>query len=282
MRLKINISEFSDFCFGVKRAISLAERALNNKKGSVYSLGALIHNQRVVDGLSGKGLKIALDHKKLKKGTVVTRSHGVDPATLLELGRKRIDIIDATCPFVKNAQMIAAKLREEGYKIIIVGDKGHPEVRSLRVFSGEGALTLADRSDAKRLNVKKGKIGVISQTTQSRKNFLEVISALLERDFDEVRVFNTICSDVSMRQRSTERFSRDNDLVLVVGGKNSANTRRLHEICKSMGTRSYHIEGKDDIKKVWFKGKSRIGIVSGASTPRWIVDEVVDRLRRVQ
>jgi 4-hydroxy-3-methylbut-2-enyl diphosphate reductase len=170
-------------------------------------------------------------------------------------------------------------LSHEGYKVIIIGDKGHPEVKSLKSFSGGKSLVIADKNDAKKLKLKKGKIGIVAQTTQSLKNFLVVMSELLKKDFTELRIFNTICSDTSMRQKSTEKFSKDNDLVIVVGGRNSANTKRLHEICKEMGTQAYHIESGCQIKDEWLRGKKTVGVVSGASTPRWIVDEVVERLK---
>lgn len=279
MKLKINTSEYSDFCFGVKRAISLAEDALKKRPTQVYSLGPLIHNRQVVDELSKKGLHVAKDYKNIKKGTVVTCSHGLHADILNKIKRKGLDIVDATCPFVKNAQMLAKRLSHEGYKVIIIGDKGHPEVKSLRCFSGNNTSVIVASSDAKRLKLNKGKIGIVVQTTQSLKNFLEVMSELLKKEFNEIKVFNTICSDVNMRQKSTERISKDNDLVVVVGGKNSANTKRLHEICKSTGTQSYHVETCDEIRCEWLKGKKRIGVVSGASTPRWIVDEVVAKLR---
>jgi 4-hydroxy-3-methylbut-2-enyl diphosphate reductase len=281
MGLRVDISEFSDFCFGVKRAISLAEKALKRYPKPVSSLGPLIHNRQVVSELSKKGLNVITDCKKVRGGTVVTRSHGIHPDVLNKLKKKNIDVVDATCPFVKNAQMLAERLSQEGYKVIIVGDKGHPEIKSLKSFSGNKAVVIATKDDAKRLKFKKGKIGVVAQTTQSLKNFMAVISELLKKSFDEIRIFNTICSDVNMRQNSTERFSRDNDLVIVVGGKNSANTRRLYEICKCMGRESYHIEGGCEIKYKWLEGKKRVGVVSGASTPRWLVNEVVGRLRSV-
>ena len=279
MGLRVDISEFSDFCFGVKRAISLAEKALKIYPKPVISLGPLIHNRQVVSELSKKGLSVITDCKRVRKGTVVTRSHGIHPDILKKLNKKNIDVVDATCPFVKNAQMLAERLSQEGYKVIIVGDKGHPEVKSLKSFSGSKAAVIATKDDAKRLNLKKGKIGIIAQTTQSLKSFLEVISELIKKEFSEVRIFNTICSDVNMRQQSTERLSRNNDLVIVVGGKNSANTKRLHKICKDIGAQVHHIENSREIKNKWLKGKKAIGVAGGASTPRWIVNEVVDRLR---
>ncbi len=279
MALRIKICEFSDFCFGVKRAISLAEEAVKKYPAPVFSLGPLIHNRQVVNELSKKGLGVLRDLKKIKKGTIVIRSHGVAPDVLNEVKKKKIDIVDATCPFVKNAQRIAKKLSEDGYPLVIVGDKGHPEVKSLKSFSGNRALVIATESDAKKLKLKKGKIGIIAQTTQSVKNFLDVISELMKKDFNEVRIFNTICRDADMRQKSTKRCSKDNDMVIVVGGRNSANTKRLYEICRSMGTQAHYIETGCEIKNRWLKGKRDIGIVSGASTPRWIVDDVVKTLK---
>ena len=280
MGLKINISEFSDFCFGVKRAISLAENALRERPKPVSSLGPLIHNRQVVSELSKKGLNVAKDYKEIRKGTIVTCSHGICPDVLNEAKREKIDIVDATCPFVKNAQMLAKKLSKEGYKVVIIGDKGHPEVKSLKSFSGNKGLVISNAKEAKRLKLRKGKIGIIVQTTQSLRNFLEVSSELLKKEFSEIRIFNTICSDVNMRQKSTEEFSKENDLVIVVGGRNSANTKRLYEICKDIGTEARHIETESEVKNEWLKDKRRIGIVSGASTPRWIVDGVVERLRK--
>lgn len=281
MKPRIDVSEFSDFCFGVKRAISLAEEALKKSPRPVFSLGPLIHNRQVVSELSAKGLNVSNGLKKIKKGTIVIRSHGIAPGVLENIKNKNLEIINATCPFVKNAQLLAKKLSEQGYKVIIIGDKGHPEVKALRSFSGDKTSVVAGKTDAKKLKLKGGKIGVIAQTTQSPGNFLEIISELMKKDFNELRIFNTICRDANMRQESTKRYSATNDLVIVVGGKNSANTRRLYEICRSMGTQAHHIEAGREVRNEWLRGKKSIGIVSGASTPRWIVDDVVKRLQNI-
>lgn len=280
--LEINISEFSDFCFGVKRAISLAERALKKYPRPIYSLGPIIHNRRVINELSKKGLNVIGDYRKIDRGAVVTRSHGIHPVVRAGLEKRSINIIDATCPFVKNAQLIAKKLKQDGYRVIIVGDKGHPEVKFLKSVSGDNSMVIAARGDAKKLKVKDRKIGIIAQTTQSMRNFREVLSELLKKEFNEVRVFNTICSDVQLRQESAEKCSKNSDMVLVVGGKNSANTKRLYEICRNIGTPVHHIETGREIKNRWLVGRRRIGIVSGASTPRWIVEEVRDKLNKVR
>ena len=282
MEPRINISEFSDFCFGVKRAISIAEDALGKEPRPVVSLGPLIHNQQVVTGLSKKGLNVAGDYKKIKRGTVVTRSHGTRSDVLEALRKRKIGVVDITCPFVKNAQMLVKKLSQDGYNVIIIGDKGHPEVKSLKSFSGDKAIVIATANDAKKLKLNKTKIGIVAQTTQSLQNFLAVMTELMKKGFKEIKIFNTICSDVYKRQKSTERFARENDLVFVVGGRNSANTRRLYDICKALGTQAHYVETGREIKNKWLKGKKTIGVVSGASTPRWIVDAVVKRLRNIK
>ena len=279
MRRKIEVSEFSDFCFGVKRAIHLAEGALKTCPKPVFSLGPLIHNRKVVEELSKNGLRVRGDYSKIREGTIVTRSHGIKTDVLRQIRSKRIKVVDATCPFVKNAQMLTKKLADEGYFVVIIGDKGHPEVKSLKSYSQRKVAVVASRSDAKRLKMNKGKIGVVTQTTQSFKNFKDIIDELVRKPYREIRVFNTICSDVSMRQMSAEQCSKANDVMIVVGGKNSANTKKLQEICKRAGTVSYHIEDKDEIETRWLKGKKRVGVVSGASTPRWIVQDVVKRLK---
>ncbi|MBN1871986.1 MAG: 4-hydroxy-3-methylbut-2-enyl diphosphate reductase [Candidatus Omnitrophica bacterium] len=281
MKRKIEVSEFSDFCFGVKRAIHLAQEALRKYPQPVFSLGPLIHNREVVTRLSDKGLRVRRDYSSIKRGTIVTRSHGIKSDVLKKIQAKRISIVDATCPFVKNAQMITKRLAGEGYFVVIVGDKGHPEVKSLMSYSPRKVAVVANRNDASRLKVDKGKIGVVSQTTQSFKNFRNVMDELMKKKFTEIRMFNTICSDVSMRQMAAERCSKANEVVIVVGGRNSANTKKLREICDKQGTSSYHIENKEEIDPKWLRGKSRIGIVSGASTPRWIVDDVVKRLKEL-
>jgi len=278
--LEIDISDFSDFCFGVKRAISIAENALRGNPPPVFSLGPLIHNRQVVGALSEKGLRVAGGPDGVKKGTLVIRSHGIAADILAKIKKNKIRIVDATCPFVKNAQKIARRLSREGLRLIIIGDKGHPEVQALKSFAGDGASVISGKTGAKRLKPSGGRIGVIAQTTQSVENFLEVVSELLRKGFDEIRIFNTICRDANMRQESARRCCEKNDLVIVVGGKNSANTRRLYEICRGMGREARHVETGGEIDKRWLKGKSAVGVVSGASTPRWIVDGVVKHLRQ--
>ncbi|MBU4376283.1 MAG: 4-hydroxy-3-methylbut-2-enyl diphosphate reductase [Candidatus Omnitrophica bacterium] len=279
-RRRICVSNFSDFCFGVKRAIAIAEGTLKNGRKPVYSLGAIIHNKEVVRRLAEKGLEVLkASPKTIKGGSLVICSHGIHPDRLKEAG-SRIKIIDATCPFVKNAQKIAEKLFREGYKVIIIGDKGHPEVRSLKKFTGNKAVIISNIEEASNFKSKAGKIGIIAQTTQASGDFGLIVAEILRKAFKEARVFNTICHDADMRQKSTKAMARHNDLVIVIGGKDSANTKRLYRICRKVGAIAYHIERETELRKSWFKGINSVGVVSGASTPKWIVDEVVEKLRQ--
>jgi len=279
MTHNIHVSDFSDFCFGVKRAIRIAEETIIKGEKPVYSLGAIIHNREVVKRLAKKGLKV-LDGspKSVKKGTIVVCSHGVHPDRLKGV-KKCVTVVDATCPFVKNAQKIAEKLYQDGYKVVIIGDKGHPEVRSLERFAGNKAVVISDVNEARRFNSEAEKIGILAQTTQANRNFRNILSELLKKDFKEIGIFNTICRDAELRQKATEDLSKKSSVMIVVGGKDSANTRRLYDICKKSGVSAYHVETACEVKEKWLKNKKPVGVVSGASTPRWIVDEVVSKVK---
>jgi len=266
--MKIKIARCAGFCFGVKRAINIAENALNGLRSEekIYSFGAIIHNPQVVEGLFKKELQVINGLEAIKGGTVIISSHGAPVEILEEIKKKKIKLIDATCPFVKYAQNIVKNLKKEGYGIIIVGDSAHPEVRALKSIAGKDKLSK--------------KIGIISQTTQSKVNYINEIRKIMEKDFSEVKVFNTICNDTSKRQSATRSLLKDCDLMIVIGGKNSANTRRLWQICKESGVDSFHIETELELDKAWFKGKSCVGITSGASTPNSMVEKVVEIIKK--
>lgn len=267
--MQIKIAECAGFCFGVKRAINIAENALKRLKAkdNIYSLGPIIHNPQVVEGLFKKGLQVISDLEKIKDGTVIISSHGAPLEALKDIKKKGIKLIDATCPFVKYAQNIVKGLKKDGYRIIIVGDSAHPEIKALKSIAGK--------------DKKSKKIGVISQTTQNKENYINEIKNILGEDFSEVKVFNTICNDTSKRQLATRSLLKDCDLMIVIGGKNSANTRRLWQICKESGVNSFHIETELEMKKKWFKGKNCIGITSGASTPDLMVKNVITKINKL-
>lgn len=271
--MQIKIASHSGFCFGVKRAIGIAGKTLqeSNGRGPIYSLGPIIHNPQVVDSLLKKGLQVINGINKVKKGTVIISSHGA-PMDLIQKIKKNITLINATCPFVKYAHDIVRDLQKDGYRIDIIGDKKHPEVKAL--------TSLAQNSGAAG-RVTGKKIGIISQTTQNKNNYIAGIMDVLRDDFSEARIFNTICKDTFLRQKSCRRLLEECDVMIVVGGKNSANTRRLWEICKESGVDSCHIETELELEKEYFIGRKCAGVVSGASTPDSMVKKVAGRIKQL-
>jgi len=269
--MRVKVAKHSGFCFGVRRAIRIAHATLSNSQPDkkIYSLGPIIHNPQVVRELERKGLRVAKDICEIRCGTVIISSHGAPKEVIEEIKRKRIELIDATCPFVKYAHDIVKRLKKEGYRIIIIGDKAHPEVKALLSTAGPQDNRIS-------------KIGVVSQTTQTKDKYIEGALRLLRAGFSEIRIFNSLCKDTLKRQLQARRLLRSCDAMVVVGGKNSANTRRLFEICKESGVDSYHIEDENDLRQDYFIGKRCIGVISGASTPDRTVKRVVKLLRQMK
>ena len=276
--MKIILAKKAGFCFGVKRAMKLAFEAANESQKTIYSLGPLIHNPQQVELLSQKGVYEISKLDSLKSGDVlIIRSHGTTPSTINEAKAKDLNIIDATCPFVVNAQKLAQSLNNEGYQVVIVGEGDHPEVIGLMGFAEDKAWVINKASDVQKLpNAKR--IGVIAQTTQSFSNFQGVICSLLEK-CDEIKVFNTICHATAQRQEGAIELAKNVDIMIVVGGYNSANTSRLASLCKESGVTTYHIETAKELDESWLAGIEIIGITAGASTPDWIIDEVINKIK---
>jgi small subunit ribosomal protein S1 len=267
--MKVILAENAGFCFGVKRAMKLAFEAAGNSESPIYSLGPLIHNPQQVELLSQKGVHEVSSLESLKPGDVlIIRSHGTTPLILDEAKAKGLKIVDATCPFVVNAQKLAQTLNSEGYQVIIVGEGEHPEVIGIMGFTENKAWVIDKVHSIQNLH-KKSRIGVVAQTTQSFDNFREVVSALLEK-CDELKAFNTICHATTQRQEGAIELARNVD--------NSANTSRLASLCKSSGVPTYHIETANEIDKSWFNKMKTVGVTAGASTPEWIIDEVISKL----
>ena len=277
--MRVRVANHSGFCFGVKRAIKIAEKTLASSKGSknIYSLGSIIHNPQVVGALSKKGLKVIKDIIDARSGTIIISSHGAPIEIVNKIKKKKLALVDATCPFVKNAHNIVKDLKSKGYDVIVIGDKKHPEVKALlsltRTTPGPGSGRPGSGSGKK--------VAFVSQTTQSKDNYLRGIFDILKEDFSEARIFNTICSDTAQRQALAKKFLKECDVMMVVGGKDSANTRRLYQICRESGVDSHHIETEKEIKKKWFFEKRSCGVVSGASTPDEMVKKVTKKISEV-
>lgn len=281
--MEIKIAQNIGFCWGVKRALDIAFKALEDGQRKLYSLGRIIHNPQMTEKLTELGLEVVSDLNNIKEGRFLVRSHGVHPDLIKELASRGIEIIDATCPFVKNTQHLISELREEGYKIIIIGEKEHPEVKGLVGYAGGQAMVISEPGEVRKDSFNKShRWAVVAQSTQSQRNFKEVISGLLEENLSELRVFFTICQETLKRESLARDLATKCDLIIVSGGFDSANTRRLKEIVGSFSASSYQVENAAQINKSWLKGLSSIGVVSGTSTPEWVVDEIVKKIEEMR
>lgn len=280
MTKTILIAQSAGFCFGVKRAIAIAhETAAGSANGSapIHSLGPIIHNPQAVAELETKGVKVVDSPSEVSCGTVIIRSHGVTRSDRALLDDRGVTVVDATCPFVTKAQEHASLLSREGYAVIVVGDADHPEVRSIVSYIQSGVPVLTTVEEI-RAAVGIRKAGVVAQTTQSLEHLLDFVSEAL-RKFPEVRVFNTICNATALRQKESMAVASRADSMIVLGGYNSANTRRLAEICREINVRTHHVETAGEIDATMLEGVSRVGVTAGASTPQWIIEEVLRTLR---
>jgi len=276
--VKLKLAKEYGFCWGVQKAVQRVEELLRKEKRA-YCLGPLIHNPQINDLLVKQGLKIIRDLKKAKKGILVIPAHGLPETTIKRVKEKGLKLIDATCPFVKNLQQIVARLSQEDYQVVIIGERRHREVQALMSFADK-AKVIEDISEIKDKKISFDKIGIIAQTTQTKERFIRVIKELLRKDFQEIRVFNTLCAVVQRRQEEAIKLAKRVELMLVIGGKESANTCRLAEICATR-RETYHIEGANEIRREWLKNKKKIGIITGTSTPRFLVEEVVKRINKL-
>ena len=273
------IAKHAGVCFGVKRAIDLAFTAARNYRNHVYTIGPLIHNPQVVKQLREAGVIVKEGIEDIAEGTVIFRSHGV-PRHLAEKAREKgLRIVDATCPFVKRAHGFARFLSRNGYLVIVVGDQSHPEVKSLKSYVEGEAMVVSSPGELADWAGRR-KVGVVAQTTQSLEKFREIVAICLEKA-REVRVYNTICDATALRQREALDLAHKVDCIIVIGGHKSANTKRLAEICRRILGDTYHVERVEELNSSWFNGKGRIGVVGGASTPGWVIEEVVEGLRRM-
>lgn len=270
--MKTILAPKAGFCPGVKRALDLAQKTARESEQPIFTLGPLIHNPQVVEDLSKKGINVVEDIEDIPEGVIIIRSHGVGAETFHKAGEMGLQIVDATCHFVKKAHELAQELSASGYQVVVVGDREHPEVTGIIGWTGEMGIVVETPEEAEKIPLK-NKVGVISQTTQPEENFKKIVS-VLESRAQEVKAYNTICHATRDRQSAARDLARQVGLMIVVGGKESANTQKLARICAETGTTTYHIETVDDIDKNWFKDINVVGITAGASTPEWIIEEV--------
>jgi len=277
--MEVRLASKLGFCFGVERAIEMAERVLARHPEGVYSLGEIIHNRQVVEEFSRKGLKVINDVNQAK-GLVLIRSHGEPPEVFEQLRNRGVEIVDATCVLVKRAQQIVMNLAKEGYQVVVVGQVEHPEVKAVLGYADD--VICVDKPEDLELLPANGKFGIVCQTTHSLEHFGQMVGLIVARGCREIKVINTLCEEVRRRQAAAVELAREVDVMFVLGGKQSANTRELAHLCQEQGVATYHLEGWEEFSPDMVSGKSVAGVTAGASTPRWIIERFVNNLRRFE
>lgn len=275
--IDIEVARFAGVCYGVERALGIAEKAAGEARKPVNTLGPLIHNPLVVNYLERIGVGAASNVSEVEEGTLIIRAHGVVPSVVEDARVRGLDVLDATCPYVKKVHNAAERLVREGYQLIVVGESGHPEVEGIMGHAGDDAHVVSVPGDLDAIDLSR-KVGVVVQTTQTPGALADVVAELSKRTMD-LRVINTICSATQERQDSAAELARRVDAMIVVGGKNSGNTRRLAEICTAACPKTHHIEDASEIEAAWFDGASHIGVTAGASTPASHIERALVRMR---
>ena len=280
--MKIKLAKTAGFCMGVKRAMEIAFLEANKNDDKLFTYGPLIHNQQVLDLLSNKGVNVITEIGDEEKGRIIIRAHGVSPGEKKKLEESKFKVIDATCPRVVKVQAIIEKYNKKGYVPVIYGDLMHPEVVGLMGYSaGNGIVTNSvDNIEETLGKDKKRRFVVVSQTTQDAEAYNKFTKKIMEL-YPESITFDTICDETYKRQGETKVLASEVDCMVIVGGKNSGNTKRLHEISKSTGKPAFHIETEKELEGSWFSFVNNIGVTAGASTPNWMIKRVIERLRAV-
>ncbi|MDP2726965.1 MAG: 4-hydroxy-3-methylbut-2-enyl diphosphate reductase [Dehalococcoidia bacterium] len=276
----IIVSRKRGFCAGVRRAIEMMER-FAREEGPIETLGAIVHNPQIVEGLAAGGVTVANSLEEIRGKTAAITAHGMGPQVEEEAKRRGLRLVDATCPIVKKVHLTARDLAKAGYDIIIFGDPKHQEVRGIADWAGERVLATQEWPPPPGHGLSFRKIALLSQTTQGEEDYRCFISKVLESSLGrarEVRIVNTICGVTDAQKGAARELSANVDLMLVVGGHSSANTRHLAETCARTGVETHHIETAAELDPAWLAGKEKVGVTAGTSTPDWVIEEVVAAL----
>lgn len=283
MAVEIVLAKEMGFCWGVRRAISMMEKAAS-ERGQVISLGPIVHNPQVVAALAEKGVQVTSSIDGVSGVPLAIAAHGVGPKVLEEAKAKGLDIIDTTCPIVSRSQRWAKKMAEDGFTVIVYGDADHREVKGVLSWAQGKGIALSGEDVHSLPRELLSRVAIIPQTTQSPARFAAFIGRLVHErlaQISELRVVNTLCNVTASQQAAARELAQEVELMVVVGGHNSANSRHLAEVCREAGVETHHIETAAELEGQWLIGRERVGITAGASTPDWAVEEVVRCLREL-
>jgi len=278
--MRVRLAKTAGFCMGVRRAMDIVLDAISGKD-NIYTYGPLVHNLQAIEMLESRGVKIINVLNETLSGTVVIRAHGITPQEQARMKEMDLKVLDATCPKVTKVQSIIKRQTKEGYHIIIIGDREHPEVVGLLGFSQNRGMVVSSVEEVDELPKDMERVSLVAQTTQDISEFKK-ISAKVQERFTEVRVFNTICDSTSKKQREVTHLAKKVDGIVVIGGRNSGNTQRLVKISESTGVPTLHVETENELKLEELANWNIIGVTAGASTPNWMINRVVDRIESFQ
>jgi 4-hydroxy-3-methylbut-2-enyl diphosphate reductase len=277
-RIKVRKARELGSCFGVRRAIKIIDKAAKEYP-EIVTLGPIVHNRLVVTKLSETGVKVVNELDRVQDSVIAIASHGAPPELLSQIQARKLEVIDTTCPIVRSAQKAAKRLADAGFRVVIFGEATHPEVKGLLGWAGNNAVATLNGAEVADLELPP-RLGIISQTTESQSSFVKFCNDVVKAVFpnvQEIRIVNTLCQETQKRQQAAVELAAGSDLMIVVGGHNSANTQRLAEVCSSL-VETHLIETAAEIKKGWISNKRNIGVTAGASTPDEAIEEVVLKL----
>ena len=279
--MNVTVAKSAGFCFGVKRAIDTVYQEIE-KGEKVFTLGPIIHNEQVVQELEEKGVQVINSIEELadiKDGTVVIRSHGVSEQVIRQLEKYDIKIVDATCPFVSKIHRIVQEKYREGFQIVIIGNRTHPEVEGINGWCENSAIVLETVSEAESFRPDpQKKLCIVSQTTFNYNKFQELVEIIKKKGYD-ISVLDTICNATEERQTEARKIAAESDLMIVIGDKHSSNTQKLYEISKKECANTYYIQTSKDMDYHQIQSINNVGITAGASTPNNIIEEVSKNVR---
>lgn len=280
--MQVLLARAKGFCFGVNRAMSRIEELAAGSPGSVYLLGKLVHNRQAVERLEDLGARLVDSPQQVPEGAaLVISTHGMGPEIRQEAKSRGITLVDATCPFVARIHRVVAEMADTGFAIFVFGDAGHKEVRGILAWARGKAVAIESAAD---VETRARKIGLVAQTTKNIEAYRRIVQEVAGRylgSITELRVADTICDATAQRQEAAVELAQQVDVMVVVGGADSANTKRLGELCRATGTPTYVVEDSSQLEAAWFAGAARAGVTAGASTPNWVIDEVVASLERL-
>lgn len=280
--MKVELAEHAGFCFGVRRALKLVEDDLESLAKPVKMYGALVHNEEVVKDLKRKGVELITNISQATEGTLIITAHGVSPQIKEKINSKKVEILDTTCPRVAHIHHIVDRMRRDRRFNLIYGDRQHQEVKGICGAAGKNSKIFSSVSGLDKLDINpKKKYGLVAQTTQNQEKFKKIKKNIKEK-LNDVKIYDTICNTTSWRQQEAKKMARAKDVMIVIGSLSSANTCRLHQISAKVNPETHLIQTYKDIKKKWFHNRNKVGVTAGASTPDWVIRDVINTLKKLE